>query len=78
MTAEELIADARDNWTGPANPNLLNPDLLSECLTFTLEHVLEELDYGRDKKSSQAVAARSLACLIGNLRDLTSSKKVLQ
>ena len=76
MTAEELILDARSNRTGAANPDLLNPDLLSECLMFTLEHVLEELDYERDKKSSQAIAARSLACLITNLADLAPSKAV--
>ena len=72
MTAEELIANARENRTGPTDPTKIDPSTLSEFLGFALEHLLEDIDYERDTKSSAAIAARVLATIGASCADCGS------
>jgi hypothetical protein len=64
MTVDDLIAEARDNRSGPLNSGALSPSDLSDFLRLALGYLLEDLDYEADKSSGGAVAARVLAALI--------------
>jgi hypothetical protein len=72
MTADDLIAEAKHQRSGPMSDDAMSSSNLSEFLRFALGHLLEEIDYEADKAAHGAIAARVIATIITGADELAA------
>lgn len=69
-TADQLITEARGNYTDPASDVFDTIRSLPEMLPAILDLILAEFDYRANKTSQTAVGCRLLAALSARLIDI--------
>jgi hypothetical protein len=72
MTVDDLVAEAKQNTTGPVDFDGLSPSIMAASLGFVLQQLLENIDYEADRRSDAAIAARMLAAIINRADESTA------